>query len=279
MGSRFDAVFAGTAEVFDGSKSVERIIPNPSGSLKPLNPGTYKLVVKVAAKITFKIMTGASLTETFEVSWKVVVDDDGKLSFEDRKTSRRVYDGPISTFTLDKFETSGNKAQVGVEVKVEGDTDRRDFEVVLKGNPAPSKAPKKIITYPKVLTIGSFPLNVSEVKKIKEKPSGYADWSGLRKFYDDLPALTKQKIENGEKPGGKPIEVVGLADDSGNAADNSKLGEKRAEDVVDWLKTWSGNRSGSIYLAKGKGSGTTGKGKPDPKKRMATLLIICEEER
>ena len=148
----------------------------------------------------------------------------------------------------------------------------------MKGNPAASKAPKKVVKFPAMLNVGSFPTNVFEVKKIKAKPAGYADWAGLKKFYDDLPPLTRQKIENGEKPGDKKIEILGFADDTGNAADNSKLGEKRAMDVMGWFKTWSGNRSDSIYLTKGQGSGTASKGKEDPKKRWVMITLLCEKE-
>jgi hypothetical protein len=44
-----------------------------------------------------------------------------------------------------------------------------------------------------------------------------------------------------------------------------------------WFKTWSGNRSDSIYLAKGKGSGTASKGKDDPTKRMVMITLLCGE--
>ena len=281
MGTKFDAVFACVADVFAGSKPIEKIQPAPQGKFKALDPGDYRLVVKVAAKAKLKLNMPASMdfTENFEVSWKVVVSDDGSLSFEDRKTGKRNYAYLVGGMKLDTFEASGSKAQVGVEIEIEGETQRRDFELTLKGNPSPSKAPKRVLVYPKTLAVGSFPTDIAEVKKIKVKPAGYADWAGLRKFYDDLPALTRQRIENGEKPGGKAIEIVGCADDTGNAADNSKLGEKRAKDVMNWFKTWSGNKSESIYLTKGKGSGTASKGKPDPRQRMVSVLVFCEEER
>ena len=69
-----------------------------------------------------------------------------------------------------------------------------------------------------------------------------------------------------------------FADDTGNAADNAKLGEKRAMDVMGWFKTWSGSRFDAIYLTKGKGSGTASKGKDDPKKRMVLITVMGETE-
>ena len=52
--------------------------------------------------------------------------------------------------------------------------------MTLKRNPAASKAPKKVVKFPAILNVGSFPTNVFEVKKIKVKPAGYTDWAGLK---------------------------------------------------------------------------------------------------
>jgi outer membrane protein OmpA-like peptidoglycan-associated protein len=250
--------------------------------MKPVDPGDYKLVMKVDAKATLKIGTSTMppFEETFEVTWKVVVADDGSLSFADRKTSKLKYEYLVGGMTLDQYEAGGDKARVGVEIEIEGETQRSDFELTLKGNPAASKVPKtpKVVKFPLLLNVGSFPTNVFEVKKIKTKPAGYADWAGLKKFYDELPGPTRQKIEEGEKPGGQKIEILGYADDTGNAADNSKLGEKRAKDVMGWFQTWSGNRSDAIYLTKGVGSGTASKGKDDPKKRWVMISLVGEKE-
>ena len=282
MGSRFESTFSCTAELFSGSKSLEKLPVKGQGKMKPIDPGDYKLVMKVfaKAKLTMNMPVTPEFDETFEVTWKVVVADDGSLSFADRKTGKLKYEYAlgIGGMTLDQYEAGGDKARVGVEIEIEGETQRGDFEVTLKGNPAASKAPPKVVKFPLLLNVGSFPTNVFEVKKIKMKPAGYNDWAGLKKFYDDLPALTKQRIQEGEKPGGQKIEILGFADDTGNAADNSKLGEKRAKDVMDWFKTWSGNRSDAIYLTKGEGSGTASKGKDDPKKRWVMISLIGEKE-
>ena len=279
MASRFDGTFGCTAELLSGSKSLEKLQINAQGKMKPIDPGgDYRLVMKVVARAKLKILpTATAFEETFEVAWKVVVADDGSLSFDDRRTGKLKYEYMVGGMTLDKYEAGGDKARMGVEIEIEGDTERRDFEVTLKGNPAASKAPK-VVKFPAVLAVGSFPTNVFEVKKIKVKPPNYADWAGLKKFYDQLPPLTRQKIENGEKPGDRAIEILGFADDTGNAADNAKLGEKRAIDVLGWFQTWSGRRSDSIYLTKGKGSGTASKGKDDPKKRMVMITVLCEKE-
>lgn len=282
MGSRFDGTFGCSAELFSGSKSLEKIQVKAQGKMKPIDPGDYKLVMTVVAKAKLKMNMPVTpeFEETFEVTWKVVVADDGSLSFEDRKTGKLKYEYAldIGGMTLDKYEAGGDKARMGVEIEINDETERRDFEVTLKGNPAASKAPKLVVKFLVGQPVGSFPTNVFEVKKIKVKPAGYADWVGLKKFYDDLPPLTRQKIENGEKPGDQKIEIFGFADDTGNAADNAKLGEKRAMDVMGWFKTWSGSRSDSIYLTKGKGSGTASKGKDDPKKRMVMITIMGETE-
>ena len=279
MGSRFDATFDCTAELFSGSKSLEKLQVSPQGKLKPINPGDYRLVMKVVAKAKLK-PTPLEFEQNFEVTWKVVVADDGKLSFEDHKTGKLKYEyaAGIGSMTLDKYDADGEKARMGVEIEINDETERRDYELTLKGNPIPSKAPKLVVKLLRTQLIGSFPTNVSEVKKIKAKPAGYADWAGFKKFYDDLPPLTRQKIENGEKPGDQKVEILGYADDTGNAADNAKLGEKRATDVMGWFKTWSGNRSDSIYLTKGKGSGIASKGKDDPKKRMVMVTLMTEIE-
>jgi outer membrane protein OmpA-like peptidoglycan-associated protein len=279
MGSRFDGTFGCTAELFSGSKSLEKLQVSAQGKMKPIDPGDYTLVMKVVAKAKLKPGPALEFDETFEVTWKVVVADDGSLSFEDRKTGKlkHEYAAGIGGMTLDKYEAGGDKARMGVEIEINDETERRDFEVTLKGNLAASKAPK-VLKFPAVLAVGSFPTNLFEVKKIKVKPAGYADWVGLKKFYDDLPPLTRQKIENGEKPGDRTIEILGFADDTGNAADNAKLGEKRAIDVMGWFKTFSGSRSESIYLTKGKGSGIASKGKDDPKKRMVMITLLAEKE-
>jgi outer membrane protein OmpA-like peptidoglycan-associated protein len=278
MGSKFDGTFGCTAELFLGSKSLEKLQVSAQGKMKPIDPGEYRMVMTVDAKAKLKLGPGLEFEETFEVTWKVVVADDGSLSFDDRKTGKLKHEYLVGGMTLDKYEAGGDKARMGVEIEIEGETQRRDFEVTLKGNPAASKAPKKVVKFPAILNVGSFPTNVFEVKKIKVKPAGYTDWAGLKKFYDDLPSLTRQKIENGEKPGDQKIEILGFADDTGNAADNSKLGEKRAADVMGWFKTWSGSRSESIYLTKGVGSGTASKGKDDPKKRWVMISLVCEKE-
>ena len=124
----------------------------------------------------------------------------------------------------------------------------------------------KVLKFLVVLPVGSFPTNVADVKKIKVKPAGYANWAGLTKFYDNLPSLTRQKIENSKKPA------------TGKAAENSKRGERRAVDVKDWFKTLSGNRTDSINLTKGKGSGIASKGKDDRQKRMVMITFLCEKE-
>ena len=277
MGSKFDGTFDCSAELFSGSKRLEKLQVKAQVKMKPIDPGDYKLVMTVIAKAKIKLGPGLEFEETFEVTWKVVVADDGNLSFEDRKTGKLKHEYMVGGMTLDKYETGRDSARMGVEIEIEGDTERRDFEVTLTGNPAASKAPK-VVKFPAILNVGSFPTNVFEVKKIKVKPAGYTDWAGLKKFYDELPPLTRKKIENSEKPGDTPTEILGFADDTGNAADNSKLGEKRAIDVMSWFKTWSGSRSESIYLTKGKGSGTASKGKDDPKKRMVMITLLCEKE-
>jgi outer membrane protein OmpA-like peptidoglycan-associated protein len=278
MGKSFKGTFICTAELFSGSKSLEKVQPKSKAAMKPIEPGDYKLVMVVKAKAELAsggLPKGMTFDETFEVSWKIVVDDKGKVSFENRKTSKTKYEYAVGIggMVLDTYETG----KMGVEITINDDTERGDFEVTLKGLAAASKAPK-VVTFPAMLIVGAFPTNVFDVKKIKQKPPGYADWAGLKKFYDNLPALTREKIENGEKPGDKRIEILGFADDTGNAADNSKLGEKRASDVMGWFKTFSGNRSDAIYLTKGKGSGIAGKGKEDPKKRMAIITVLCEKE-
>jgi hypothetical protein len=201
-----NAEFDCSAELFSGSKSIEKTCLNPQAKLKPLDPGDYKLVITVNAKAKLTVGPknghGLEMNETFWVAWKVVVDDDGSLSFQDRKTGKLKYEFAmgIGAMTLDKYESNRDSALVGVEIEINNDRERRDFEAVLKGTPAPSKA-SKVVKFPAILNVGSFPTNVFEVKKIKSRPSGYSDWTGLKKFYDSLPPLTQKRIENGEKPG------------------------------------------------------------------------------
>ena len=117
MGSKFDGSFGCTAELFLGSKSLEKLQVNAQGKMKPIDPGEYRLVMKVDAKAKIKLGPGLEFEETTEVTWKVVVADDGSLSFDDRKTGKLKYEYLVGGMTLDKYEAGGDKARMGVEIE------------------------------------------------------------------------------------------------------------------------------------------------------------------
>ena len=101
MGSKFDGTFDCSAELFSGSKSLEKLQVKAQVKMKPIDPGDYKLVMTVIAKAKIKLGPGLEFEETFEVTWKVVVADDGNLSFEDRKTGKLKHEYPVGGMTLD----------------------------------------------------------------------------------------------------------------------------------------------------------------------------------
>jgi len=115
-------------------------------------------------------------------------------------------------------------------------TDKKDDKKDTK--PETPSAPQPKIRQ-ETIVVGSFEFGDDTVEKIK--PIGdWFDYTKLHAWYKKLPEATKNKIMNGEPPGGKKIVMTGFTDNVGNEHMNLDLGKRRALAVAKKFETISG---------------------------------------
>lgn len=215
----------------------------------------------------------------FEITWYIGLDEDGKYKLLGKPVFKKVNNHIFMKMEVEPFDMKG---LVGFKLNVDIDFSggKRDkFTKVFKfGYGIETMSQKEKLTEFKAsriscvaCAVGEYPEDDANTRKVKKKKSDL-DWAGFRKWYNGLPQRTQDIITNDMKPGGKKIELIGYADTKAGSAANDKLGQQRAENVRDWIKTWSGCSSNSIFACKGKGGGKSG----SDKSRRVTVSIMAE---
>lgn len=154
---------------------------------------------------------------------------------------------------------------------------RINFNV--KSRPAPAP-PARVPVKQQTIVVGSFEFGFWELKKVKALGS-MMDGRKLRDWYFRLPQVTRDKLSQGELPGGKKIVMTGYTDNVGEEHMNLQLGRKRAiavakefEDMigVSWEKVISTpSRGEQDVLQENKNLE-----KKEPKHRRVEVTIFVE---
>ena len=95
-----------------------------------------------------------------------------------------------------------------------------------------------------------------------------------KEFWSKLNEKTRQAIQNGQKPGGKPVVIEGHASKIGSEAHNFDLSYDRAETVRRELEIISGTHGGSVFITPPRGSYLAkGTHEDDPRDRKVVIKL------
>ena len=95
-----------------------------------------------------------------------------------------------------------------------------------------------------------------------------------KEFWSKLNEKTRQAIQNGQRPGGKPVVIEGHTSKIGSEAHNLNLGHNRAEEVRRGLEIISGAHGGSVFITPTHGAYLAkGTHEDDPRDRKVVIKL------